>query len=299
MNESKKLLLIANPAAGMRGVEQSLPAVKEIFREGGFEVSVFMTGAPGDAEDIAFREAPSHDLIVCAGGDGTLYQIINGMIRSGSNVPVGYIPCGSTNEFAAAHGIPRIKTEAAKRILEGGEIKVDVGIFGERYFVGTAAFGAFSWMGYSTDQSKKNRLGYTAYIIEGIRGLKRNRPHHLRITADGKLYEGDFIFGAVCATRELSKRIHPKKEKGAEEQPPLELLLVNEVKSLSDGGSIVKSLSTGTYEHSALTFVRAREILIENEEGLIWSIGGESSGEFITANIGVLRGGLTIRGAKK
>lgn len=298
MNEGKRLLLIANPAAGRRSASQSLPRIVALFEEGGCSATVFVTEGPGDAERVAFEQAASHDLIVCAGGDGTLYEIINGLMRSGKDLPVGYIPCGSTNEFAAAHGLPKSVKAAVSRILSGEEAEVGVGVFGERYFVGTAAFGAFSWMGWSTDQEKKNRFGYSAYVIEGLKGFKKNGPHALRIKADGRVFEGRFIFGAVCATHELSKRIHPRKQKEGEPRP-LELLLVNEVRSVAAGGSIVRSLSTGTYEHSALTFVRANEIEIENEEGLIWSIGGESSGEFKRAAVMAAAKKLRVLGARK
>ncbi len=291
---SRRALIIANPAAGKRGIEQKLPRVKEIFEGSGYTVEAELTSYPGEAEELAFNKAAGHDLIVSAGGDGTLYQVVNGLMKSGARIPVGHIPCGSTNEFASAHGMPRLITEAAKRIASGEDRAIDVGVFGDRYFLGTAAFGAFSWMGYSTDQSLKNKLGYTAYVIEGLKGIKKNVPHHVRISADGEVHEGDYIFGAVCATKELSRRIGRKDRGGA-----LELLLVKDVKSISDAGSILRSLSTGRYEDSALFFTFADDIVIENEKGLVWSIGGESSGEFDTVRVGSLSGGLLIRGASK
>ena len=293
----KKLLLIANPAAGKRAMAQKLPQVSEIFSAAGCTVTEAVTSAPGEEEDIAFRLASQHDIIVSAGGDGTLYQILNGMLRAGADLPIGHIPCGSTNEFASAHGMPKSITEAARRIVDGGEKTVDLGIFGGRYFLGTAAFGAFSWMGYSTDQSMKNRFGYSAYIVEGLKGAKKNGPHHLRITADGVRQEGDYLFGAVCATDELSRRIRRGRDKGLTEKKALELLLVRNIRRVSDAGSIIRSLATGEYGDSALFFPRADEITIENEPGLLWSIGGESSGEFDRADIGALKNGLRIRGA--
>ena len=297
--KEKKLLLIANPAAGKRAMEQRLSQVAEVFENGGYEVTAAVTSHPGDAEQIAYSRASGFDLIVSAGGDGTLYQILNGMLRAGCDIPIGHIPCGSTNEFASAHKMPRNVIKAAKRILAGGERTTDVGIFGGRYFLGTAAFGAFSWMGYATDQKKKNRFGYSAYVVEGLKGVKRNGPHHVRVTADGNVHEEDYLFGAVCATNELSRRVGRGRDKDASSQGAIELLLVKNIRRVSDVLSIIRSLITGKYERSALLFARANDILIENEPGLIWSIGGESSGEFETAKVGVLKDGLRIRGARK
>ena len=302
MDDAKKegrLLIIANPAAGKRAMEKRLPQVIEFFENSGYEVASAVTSHPGEAEQIAYSRASGFDMIVSAGGDGTLYQILNGMLRAGRDIPVGHIPCGSTNEFASAHKLPKRIMKAAKRIVSCGERTTDVGIFGERYFLGTAAFGAFSWMGYATDQNKKNRFGYSAYVVEGLKGIKKNGPHHVRITADGAVHEGDYLFGAVCATNELSRRVRIGRDKGAAPQGALELLLVKNIRRVSDVLSIIRSLITGRYERSALLFARANEITIENEPGLIWSIGGESSGEFEKAAIGVKKNGLRIRGAKK
>lgn len=297
--EKGRLLLIANPAAGKRAMERRFDEVCGIFESGGYSVTAVLTSAPGEAESIAFGQAAGHDLIVSAGGDGTLYQVLNGMLRAGLDLPIGHIPCGSTNEFASAHKLPARITEAAKRILEGGERRVNVGKFGERYFLGTAAFGAFSWMGYATDQSKKNRYGYSAYVMEGLRGLKRNGPHHVRVIADGEAHEGDYLFGAVCATDELSRRVRFGRDRDVPNPKALELLLVRDIKHFSDAGSVIRSLSTGEYDDSALFFARADEIVIENEPGLIWSIGGESSGEFASVGIGAVKDGLRILGAGK
>ncbi len=297
--EGKRLLLIVNPAAGKAVITRRLPRVEEIFEEAGCILTERITSAPGEEEELAYSLAPQHDMIVSAGGDGTLYRILNGMLRAGCDLPIGHIPCGSTNEFASAHGLHGSPERAARRIAEGGEITVDVGIFGERYFLGTAAFGAFSWMGYTTDQSMKNRFGYSAYIAEGLRGMKRNGPHHLIITADGVVYEGDYLFGAVCATDELSRRVRFGRDRHGVKTGELELLLVKSIKNISDAGSVVRSLATGKYDDSALLFARANEITVENEPGLLWSIGGESSGEFRTASIRALKNGLRIRGASK
>lgn len=297
--KGKRLLLIVNPAAGRGSIIDKLAQVEAVFQSAGCLITKRVTEAPDDAEELAFSLAAEHDIIVSAGGDGTLYQIINGMLRSGENRPIGHIPCGSTNEFASAHGIPKRAEQAAERIVSGGEITVDVGRFGERYFIGTAAFGAFSWMGYSTDQSMKNRLGYSAYILEGFKGMKKNGPHHVKVIADGMVHEGNYLFGAVCATDELSRRVRLGKNKDTERPRALELLLVRRIKRLSDAGSIVRSLYTGEYEDSALLFARADEITIENEPGLIWSIGGESSGEFDKVKVSALKNCLRIRGAAK
>ena len=193
----KKMLFIVNPRSGMLKVNRLLPEIIGLFNENGYEVTIYITAGPQDATNIVLQRAKDHDLVVCAGGDGTLNETISGVLQSGLDLPIGYIPAGSTNDFAASLNLPLNVLDAARLIVEGEPAALDVGQFEDRYFSYVASFGAFTKAAYSTNQSIKNALGHLAYVLEGIQEIPQIRKNHVRIEADGIEIEDDFIFGAI------------------------------------------------------------------------------------------------------
>ena len=193
----KKMLFVMNPYAGQRRANRYLADVISIFNRGGYAVSAYMTAGPGDGARVVEEVAPDMDLVVCAGGDGTFNEMITGVLRSGADVPLGYIPAGSTNDFAASLGLPTNILKAAREIVEGEPVRYDVGRFGSRYFSYVASFGAFTRASYATPQNVKNALSHTAYILEGIQELSQIRKLHVRFETDDQVVEDDFIFGAI------------------------------------------------------------------------------------------------------
>ena len=194
----KNLLLIVNPCSGRAKMGPSLLGVVEIFSKADFEVTVYPTKERGDAtEKIKTVTAKDYDLIVACGGDGTLNEVITGLMHSGEDIPIGYIPAGTLNEWSTGLGISKTIRQAAKDIVKGKEITLDIGEFGDNYFTYTASFGAFTSVSYSANQEIKNVLGQAAYFFEGIKSLGTIKPIHLKFQYDGKEIEGDYLFGAI------------------------------------------------------------------------------------------------------
>ena len=193
----KKLLFIMNPFAGQKRANKFLPDIISLYNRAGYDVTTYMTGGPGDATSVAARLAPDVDLIVCCGGDGTLNETISGVLHRGVDTPLGYIPAGSTNDFASTLKLSGNIMQAAQDILEGSPKSYDVGDFGGRYFSYVASFGAFTRTSYTTPQSSKNALGHTAYLLEGIQEISQLRKEHIRMEMDGQVVEDDFLFGAI------------------------------------------------------------------------------------------------------
>jgi YegS/Rv2252/BmrU family lipid kinase len=179
--EKRRLLLIINPCAGKKKVTKQLADIIAIFNKANYEVITYITAAGGDCENIAFSYAEQVDLIVCSGGDGTFNEMISGVIKSGVDVPVGYIPAGSTNDFATSLQIPTDMLEAAKEIVEGEAFRFDIGQFCDRYFVYIASFGVFTKTSYETPQELKNVLGHAAYVLSGIQEVAQLKPRKLSI----------------------------------------------------------------------------------------------------------------------
>ena len=170
----KKMLFIMNPFSGQKRANRFLPEIIQMFNQAGYEVTVHITSGHGDATLAVERQGGDKDLIVCCGGDGTLNETISGMLHSGNQAPVGYIPAGTTNDFASSLNLSHNVLQAAQDILLGQPVAYDVGRFGQRYFSYVASFGAFTKASYTTPQSIKNALGHTAYVLEGINELSQS-----------------------------------------------------------------------------------------------------------------------------
>ena len=193
----KKLLLILNPRAGMRRANRYLPEIIRLFIEHGYACETYVTGASGEATQYLSTCHHSYQMVVCAGGDGTLNETIAGMMAAGMRCPLGYIPCGTTNDYAASIGLSADVMQAARDIVEGRARAIDIGAFNGRSFVYTATCGAFAKASYSTPQVAKNLLGHVAYILEGVKDLSTIRPIHMRVTANDVVLEDDFLFCSI------------------------------------------------------------------------------------------------------
>ena len=194
----KKMLFIMNPFAGQKRANRQLSDLLLMFANAGYDVITHMTTGTGSAVEAVERLAGEVELIVCCGGDGTFNETVSGLLKSGADVKLGYIPAGSTNDFAASLKLSTNILQAAQDILEGEATPYDVGKFGDRYFSYVASFGAFTRASYATPQSVKNALGHTAYVLEGIQELSQIRKEHIRMEMDGEVVEDDFLFGAIC-----------------------------------------------------------------------------------------------------
>ena len=273
----KTLYLVINPNAGTRQGRRFLPEIISVFNRAGYLCSVYITEKRGDAADFARVHAGEADLIVACGGDGTLNEVITGLQLGGYRTALGYIPCGSTNDFANGLGLSTVPLTAAEAIVSGQPRPLDAGLFSpDRYFSYTASFGAFTSVSWSTPQNVKNVLGHAAYILEGIRSLADIYPIHMRITADGQLYEEDFIFGAVCNSTSLGGVLKLEDSAVDMNDGRFEALLIPFPTDLIVLNRILNALRTHHYEDESLHFLRASSFLFEGSP-VTWTLDGEAA----------------------
>jgi YegS/Rv2252/BmrU family lipid kinase len=219
--------------------------------------------------------APHVDLVVCCGGDGTFNEVINGVLRSGVDVPIGYIPAGSTNDFAASLHLPTNVLQAAKEIVEGQPRRYDVGQFSDRYFSYVASFGTFTRSSYATPQSVKNALGHTAYLLEGIQELSQLRKTHVRLELDDGVVEDDFIFGAVSNSTSIGGilTLDPKQVDMGDGK--FELLLVRAPRDLLEISECLRALQTQKYNCAMITFRSTTHVRVLDGLEIVWTLDGE------------------------
>lgn len=277
-SELKSLHLIINPNAGTRQGRRFLPEMISIFNRAGYLCSVYVTEKRGDAVDFARAHAGEADLVVACGGDGTLNEVITGLQLGGHKPSLGYIPCGSTNDFASGLELPLAPLLACDSIVLGNPRPLDVGLFGsDRFFSYTASFGAFTSVSWSTSQNVKNVLGHAAYILEGIRSLADIHPIHMKVTADGHEYEDDYIFGAVCNSTSLGGVLKLDDSEVHMSDGLFEALLIPFPPDLLVLNRILTVLRTHCYDDPSLYFLRASSFVFEGAPEITWTLDGEAA----------------------
>ncbi|SDB43174.1 lipid kinase, YegS/Rv2252/BmrU family [Pseudobutyrivibrio sp. YE44] len=202
---SKRLLFIVNPRSGKGQIKEHLADILDIMIKADYQVSVHITQAGGDATDQTIEQAENYDRIVCSGGDGTLDEVVTGMMRldPDKRIPIGYIPAGSTNDFGNSLGIDKNMLNAARISVSDNLFPCDIGRFNSDSFVYVAAFGLFTEVSYATSQDLKNVLGHAAYIIEGAKQLRDIPSFRMQVEYDGNVVYEEFIFGMITNSKSV------------------------------------------------------------------------------------------------
>ena len=272
---AKKALLLVNPAAGKRQSREPLFDAAAALCQAGYLVNIHLTSGRGDATDTARREGADYDLVVCSGGDGTLNETITGLMALPEPPPLGYLPRGSTNDFAASLGISSHPAAAAAAMLRSPGRALDIGRWNGRCFAYVACFGAFTRSSYSAPQEVKNILGHFAYILEGVKDLSSLRPYRVRLTADGEVLDGDYLFGAVCNSTSLGGLMKLGKEEVVLDDGKFEMLLVRSPRTLLELQAVLTALLNQNYRQEGLVFRHISSLTAEPEGELPWSLDGE------------------------
>lgn len=278
MFDQERILLLINPAAGRLRARNGMHEIIAPLCAAGMRVTVYTTSARGEAAEMARCYGNEFDRIICCGGDGTLNEVIDGMLSGGVKCPLGYIPAGSTNDFAATLGLPTDLSAAARLQVEGTPHDLDVGCFnGGRYFSYIASFGAFTSTSYTAPQSTKNALGHLAYVLEGIKDLPALQPVTLVAeTDDGRRFEGNFIFGAVSNSTSIGGMVKLDASLVDLSDGLFEILLVRMPQNLGELNRILYALTARDYAASpAFLLTRARGLTVTAEGRLPWSLDGE------------------------
>lgn len=249
----------------------------EIFNRGGYDVTAYVTQARLDAQTVVSQRAKDFDLVVCCGGDGTFNETISGLLSSGADTPLGYIPAGSTNDFAGSLGLPRNVLESAKQIVEGTPKTYDVGRFNQRFFSYVASFGVFTRTSYTTPQGIKNALGHTAYLLSGIQELSQLRSESVRLVLDGEPIEGKFLFGAICNSTSLGGVVNLDPKQVDMQDGKFEVLLVRAPKDLAEIAECIHAVQKQKYNCKMITFQSASHIEVYPRADMSWTLDGEQA----------------------
>ncbi len=271
----KNVLIIANPKAGKMKAKKALSGVIKIFKDNGYLITVAFTKGRSDATKIVKKKAKKYELVVCCGGDGTLNEVIAGLSLLSNPPKLGYIPTGSTNDFAAGLKLSKNVISSAKKIIAGKSYPIDLGTFNGRTFAYIASFGAFTEVSYSTPQEIKNLWGHMAYLLEGIKDIKNIKPYKVCVKAGDNKYEGEYIFGAVTNAMSIGGilKLDPKVAKL--DDGLFEVMLVKMPKNIMELHRIINCFIRRHFDDVMITFVQASQLEIEASKEMNWSLDGE------------------------
>lgn len=290
----KKLLLIINPVSGRRTILKYLPEVINIFQKVGYVCTVMITQNRGDGLRFTEKYANEYDLVVCTGGDGSLYETVNGIAKQNFHIPLGYIPCGTTNVFALTHNLSLNILNAARNIVSGRVDTLDIGKFGNQYFTYVAAFGAFCELSTKTSQYRKNQLGRAAYFLDGIKDLGKIKPIYMKITVDDVVYEGEYLFGAITNATNVGGVFELPKNQVNFSDGKMELLLIKKPQKPLDIYKILHAMFNQDYSSENIILTRGSEFHIENPELIEFYLDGEMSDILPEIDVTVLPNFLSL-----
>ena len=280
----KKLLFVYNPRAGKEMLKPRLSDVLDIFVKAGYEVTVHPTQAYRDAYyQIKEYEVGKYDLIACSGGDGTIDEVATGMMKRremGKDVvPVGYIPAGTTNDFAKSLHIPRKPLAAADNAVKGVPFPCDIGKFNDSVFVYIAAFGIFTDVSYETDQAVKNVLGHMAYILEGSKRIFNIPSYKIKVEHDGEAIEDEFIFGMVTNSRSVGGFSNMVGKNIVFDDGLFEVTLIKTPKNPIALQEIIAALLIEQVDTKHMYTFKTKKITFDSVEEIPWTLDGEFGGE--------------------
>ena len=294
MKNDQKLLFIYNPRAGKERIRSNLLDLIDTFVQAGYEVTACPTQGVGHAVHAVLERSPGYELVTCAGGDGTLDEVVDGMMRSDEQIPIGYIPAGSTNDFAVSLGIPSSMKEAAKIAVRGRDFSCDVGVMNNAFFVYAAAFGLFTEVSYATKHDIKKTLGYAAYLLEGIKSLSEIRSHHVRVFCEGAVIEEDCMLGMITNSVSIGGIRQITGPNVDLSDGLFEVTLIKMPRNMVELSEIVGGMLNREEQDTGMIIsFQTDRLIVESDEEIAWTRDGEYGGthhrvEIINRHLGIV-----------
>lgn len=274
-----KTLFIYNPHAGHMQIKYSLYDIVNILSNAYDDLRIYASKKQKDIYEYVKNNGSKYDLIIVSGGDGSLSEAVNGLMNLKKKPKLGYIPAGSTNDYANSLKLPKDMKKCASVISNHKEEKeIDIGKFNDNYFVYVAAFGAFTEVAYSTPQDVKNVIGHLAYFLNGISSLKKIKSYNVKLSYDNEIIEDKFIFGMITNSLSVGGLYSLNSRNVKLDDGLFEVMLVKEPKDILELNQITAYLLDPKNKTSLVKTFKAKKIEITTEDKLSWTLDGEYGG---------------------
>lgn len=274
----KEILLIVNPCAGKGKVSKYIPEICDNLEKQGYELEVIYTSENNNGEQIIENYIRYIDSVIVCGGDGTLNEVINGIINCNKKINVTFIPFGTTNDFAKTVKIPRKRYSVSRKLSKFKRMNIDIGKFESRYFYYVAAFGACTSVSYKTSQKEKNKYGKWAYYKNGIKDLKRIKTYKTSIVTDNEIIKDEFIYGSITNSISIGSFKWFKRNNFSVNDGFFEVLLIKKPKNFLGYLKIIISIMSKKYDQKNIYYLKTKHIQVDFEDGVDWTIDGEFGG---------------------
>ena len=294
----KNLLFVVNPKAGRTVIKSDHINIIEIFSNAGYAVEVYPTKGQEQTEQYVYENAERFDLVVCAGGDGTLDNTVGGIMmlerKIKKRIHMGYIPCGSTNDYARSLKISLDPVQAAKDIVEGDICHVDVGKLENTFFIYVAAFGAFTEISYSTPQNLKNALGHAAYVMEAGKSVLNMKSYNMKVLFDDDEVEGNFVYGQITNSLSIGGFKNFGSKNMSFSDGKFETVLIKTPENPLELQRIINSLLMDDLSDEMIVFRKSSRVVIKSKEEVPWTVDGEYGGSFKTTRVSNIRKAVSM-----
>ena len=290
----KKLLFVFNPFSGKALIKNHLFEIIDIMVKAGYDVTIYPTQRVNDAREKIEKEAAGYDLIVCSGGDGTLDETVGGLMSCGKRIPLGYIPAGSTNDFATSLGIPKDMVQAARVAVNGKSFSCDVGWFNGNNFIYVAAFGLFTDVSYKTSQEWKNVLGHAAYLLQGIKSLHEIPAFRMQVECDHCCFQDEFIYGMITNSTSVGGFKGMTGPDVQLDDGVFEVTLIKKPKNPMELNEIVASLVNLVDDTDMIYSFKTGRVKFTSKKEISWTLDGEYGGDHIEVEIRNIQGAVDI-----
>lgn len=280
-----KMLLITNPASGKGTIKKDLYKIVKNFKKLKFKVDLKYTNLDYNASQIVMNYDKDCDVIIVLGGDGTLNEVVTGLTKSNKKIKVGFIPIGTTNDFAKSLKIKRNRIELSKTILDKDVKDCDTGKINDKYFNYVAAFGVFTETSYATSREQKRKFGRLAYVFNGIKELFKIRKHKAKIYADDMIITDDFIYGGISNSKSIAGFELYNKDEVDMSDGKFEAMFIRMPKNFFRKIKLGFDLLLKNRKNSDIICFKVSKIVIEVEEPVDWTMDGEYAGKYSVVKI--------------
>lgn len=281
----KKLLFVFNPKSGMGLIKNHLLDIVDIMVKAGYDPTVYPTQARGDATRKVREDGANFDRIVCSGGDGTLDEVVTGLREANLEIPLGYIPAGSTNDFARTLGIGSDMVKAAEIAVGDHIFPCDIGQFEDDTFIYIAGFGLFTEISYDTPQGLKNIFGHAAYILSAAKSLTSIPNYLMQVEANGEVIQDRFIYGMVTNSISVAGFKGLTGKNVELDDGEFEVTLIKHPTNPIELNEIVAYLTGIIHESKMVYAFKASHVQFRSRSSVTWTMDGENGGEHWSVDI--------------
>lgn len=294
----KKVLVLINPNSGKKNSKESVLDVLNVFSANNYQMEIYLSQKPMDVTRYIEENSERFDVVAVFGGDGTLNEATNGLMKLKHKPVISYFPTGTMNDFGTNFGLTNDMKQCANIACEEHIESFDVGKMNSRYFNYVAGFGAFCNVSYETKQELKKQIGNLAYIIKALHEIPNLHPYHVKMNLDGKVFEKDLMFGLIINGNRVAGFEMVEQADNTFKDGLFDIILVEHTPNPLELYNYPLGVLHPELNMKYVERYQAKSIIIESQEKLAWTLDGEEGEETLVARVENISQALQIYASK-